>query len=47
MAHSNELCEFVMTNHGLDLLEGAAATPRVVDDIEDGSAEGGARHAVV
>jgi len=47
MAHSNEQCEFVMTNHGLDLLEGAAATPRVVDEVEYGSAEGGARHAVV
>ena len=42
MAHSNELCEFVLTNHGLDLLAGAGATHRVV-----GSAEGGASHAVV
>jgi circadian clock protein KaiC len=25
MAHSNELCEFVMTNHGLNLLDAAAA----------------------
>jgi circadian clock protein KaiC len=47
MAHSNELCEFVMTNQGLELLEGGGATPRVVDDVEDGSAEGRARHAVV
>ena len=30
MAHSNELCEFVMTNHGLDLLAGGGATHRVV-----------------
>ena len=30
MAHSNELCEFVMTNHGLDLLAGAGATHRCV-----------------
>ena len=47
MSHSNELCEFVMTDHGLDLLAGADATHRVVDGVEDGSAEGGAHHAVV
>ena len=47
MAHSNEQCEFVMTNHGLDLLNGAGATHRVVDELEHRSAEEGARHAVV
>lgn len=47
MAHSNELCEFVMTDHGLDLLAGAGATHLVADGVEDGSAEGEARHAVV
>jgi circadian clock protein KaiC len=47
MAHSNELCEFVMTNHGLDLLAGAGTTHRVVGGVENGSAEGGVRHAVL
>ena len=46
MAHSNEPCEFVMTNHGLKLEAGVAA-PRALDDVEPGSPEGEARHAVV
>ena len=46
MAHSNELCEFVMTNHGLNLLAAAGAAHGTVDDVEPGSPEE-ARHAVV
>jgi circadian clock protein KaiC len=46
MAHSNELCEFVMTNRGLNLLDAAGAAPCVLNDVEPGSPEG-ARHAPV
>ena len=47
MAHSNELCEFVMTNHGLDLLDGAGAAHGISDAVEHGSRKGRDRHAVV
>jgi circadian clock protein KaiC len=46
MAHSNELCEFVMTNHGLHLLDAAGAGHGALNDVEPGSSER-ARHAVV
>jgi circadian clock protein KaiC len=36
MAHSNELCEFVMTNRGLSLRDPNAA-PHGADAAEDGS----------
>jgi len=46
MAHSNELCEFVLTNHGLNLLDAADAAHRALHDVEPGSTEG-ARLAAV
>jgi circadian clock protein KaiC len=46
MAHSNELCEFVLTNHGLNLLDAAGAEHRGLNDVDPGSPEG-ARHAAV
>jgi circadian clock protein KaiC len=46
MAHSNEPCEFVLTNHGLKL-DAAGAAPGALDDVEQGSPEGEARHAIV
>ena len=46
MAHSNELCEFVLTDNGFNLLAAGAAQERW-DDVERGSLEGGARHAAV
>ena len=46
MAHSNELCEFVMTNHGLNLLDAAGAAHGTLSDVEPRFAER-ARHAVV
>jgi circadian clock protein KaiC len=47
MAHSNELCEFVMTNHGLNLREAASAGQGTANAIDDGSRKGSDRHAVV
>jgi circadian clock protein KaiC len=46
MAHSNELCEFVMTNHGLNLLDAAGSGHGALHDVEPGSSER-TRHAVV
>ena len=46
MAHSNEPCEFVLTNHGLKL-DAAGAAHGALDDVEQGSPEGEACHAVV
>ena len=43
MAHSNELCEFVMTNRGFNLRDGAAA-PRGTP-ATDGSSQKGNQHA--
>jgi circadian clock protein KaiC len=47
MSHSNESREFVLTNHGLNLLESAGAPRRISDDVEPGSQKGLDRHAVV
>jgi circadian clock protein KaiC len=47
MAHSNELREFVLTDHGLDILEAANGPRGTSDDIGHGSREGRDRHAVV
>ena len=47
MAHSNERCEFVLTNHGLHLLDADAAAHRTSDDANGGSQKGHDRHAVV
>ena len=47
MAHSNERCEFVLTNHGLHLLDADAAAHRRSDDANRGSQKGHDRHAVV
>jgi circadian clock protein KaiC len=47
MAHSNELCEFVMTDHGLNLVDAAGAARATSDDVEYGSQKGRDRHAVV
>jgi circadian clock protein KaiC len=46
MAHSNELCEFVLTNHGLSLLDAAGAAHRAPNDVGPGSPEA-ARHAAI
>ena len=46
MAHSNELCEFVMTNHGLNLLAAASAAHGTGQNVGLRSREG-ARHAAV
>jgi len=46
MAHSNELCEFVLTNHGLNLVDAAGAAHRALTDVGLGSSEE-ARHAAV
>jgi circadian clock protein KaiC len=46
MAHSNELCEFVLTNHGLNLFDAAGTARRAPNDVEPGSLEE-ARHAAV
>ncbi|HSS59862.1 MAG TPA: circadian clock protein KaiC, partial [Candidatus Limnocylindrales bacterium] len=47
MAHSNERCEFVLTNHGLHLLDADAAVHTTSDDANRGSQKGHDRHAVV
>ncbi len=47
MAHSNERCEFVLTNHGLHLLDADAAAHGTSDDANGGSQKGHDRHAVV
>ena len=47
MAHSNELCEFVLTDHGLNLLDAAAASYGTPDDVDHRSRKGPERHAVV
>ncbi|HEV3057016.1 MAG TPA: circadian clock protein KaiC [Vicinamibacterales bacterium] len=47
MAHSNELCEFVLTDHGLNLLDAAGASYETSDDVDHGSRKGRDRHAVV
>jgi circadian clock protein KaiC len=44
MAHSNELCEFVMTNHGLTLLDAGVHTTS--DDVGHGVQKGLDRHGV-
>jgi circadian clock protein KaiC len=46
MAHSNELCEFVMSNHGLTLLDAADAAMGPAD-VGHGPRKGRDRHAVV
>jgi circadian clock protein KaiC len=43
MAHSNELCEFVMTDRGLNLHDRAAAPQGT--DAPDGSSQRGNHHA--
>jgi circadian clock protein KaiC len=47
MSHSNELCEFVMTNHGLSLRDAASAAPGTANAVDDGSRKGRDRHAAV
>jgi circadian clock protein KaiC len=47
MAHSNELCEFVLTDHGLNLFAAGGAAHGRWDDLERGSPEGRTRHAAV
>jgi circadian clock protein KaiC len=47
MAHSNELCEFVLTDHGLNLLNAADASYGTSDDVGHRSRKGPDRHAVV
>ena len=47
MSHSNESCEFVLTNQGLKLLDTADVPRRISDDVEHGSQKGLDRHAVV
>ena len=48
MAHSNELREFMLTDHGLEMLDAAGGPPRSTgDDIGHGSREGRDHHAVV
>lgn len=47
MAHSNELREFVLTDHGFNLLDAAGEAPRTPDDSGNGFWEGRNRHAVV
>jgi circadian clock protein KaiC len=46
MAHSNELCEFVMTDHGLVLLNAADATTATAEGAGHGPRKGRERHAV-
>ena len=47
MAHSNELCEFVLTDHGLNLLDAAAAAHWTPGAVDGGSLTERARDAVV
>jgi circadian clock protein KaiC len=47
MAHSNELCEFALTDHGLNLLAAAGTAHGESDDVPRGSPEGGTGHAAV
>ena len=47
MAHSNELREFVLTDHGLTMLDAAGGPRTPGDDVEHGSREGRDRHAVI
>ena len=46
MAHSNELCEFVISNDGLSLLDAGGAAPEAAAAIDADSPEG-ARHGAV
>jgi circadian clock protein KaiC len=46
MAHSNELREFALTNHGLNLIDAPGVADPTLIDVEPGSLEG-ARHAAV
>lgn len=47
MAHSNELCEFMLTNHGLDLVDGCGDERRMSGGVDRGSRKGRDHHAVV
>ena len=47
MAHSNELREFVLTDHGLHVLDADAAAHGTSDDADRDSQKGRDRHAVV
>jgi len=47
MAHSNELCEFMLTDHGLNMLDAAGGPRGPSDDAGHGSRKGRDRHAVV
>jgi circadian clock protein KaiC len=47
MAHSNELREFVLTDHGLDISAAAGAPSGTLDEPGHGLQEGRDRHAVV
>jgi circadian clock protein KaiC len=47
MAHSNELREFVLTDHGLTMLDAAGRPRGLSDDVENALREGRDRHAVV
>lgn len=47
MPHSNELCEFVLTDHGMDMLVAADASYGPSDDVDRRSRKGPDRHATV
>jgi circadian clock protein KaiC len=47
MAHSNELREFVLTDHGLNLLDAASGSIEAPEAAGRGAQEGRDRHAVV
>jgi circadian clock protein KaiC len=47
MAHSNELREFVLTDHGLTMLDTAGGPRGTSDDVGHALREGRDRHAVV
>ena len=47
MAHSNELREFALTDHGLDILDAAVGLRGTSDDVRPDRREGFGRHAAV
>ena len=47
MAHSNELREFALTDHGLHMLDATGGPRGTSDDVGHGSREGRDRHAAV
>lgn len=47
MPHSNELREFVLTDHGLDILDPSGGPRRISDDVGYGQQKGRNRHAAI